>query len=162
MGVALSKMPLKLQVSSFLTAPLPPSSHPKKTRHIPATNQSLYTQSPLFILVNEHSASASEIIAGAIQDHQRGKIIGTPTYGKASIQRLRPLKRGGALILTIGKYLTPNGSDISDSGIIPDIRIPIPAIIQDDIHSPDFKYEYSTDYQLQRALDIALLDTSQS
>ncbi|MDK2822874.1 MAG: carboxyl-terminal processing protease [Clostridia bacterium] len=78
---------------------------------------------PLIVLVNEDTASAAEILAGAIQDRQAGIIIGTNTYGKATVQSLVPLVNGGALKFTSGKYLTPNGRQINKIGLKPDFYI---------------------------------------
>ncbi|MGI6225504.1 MAG: S41 family peptidase [Peptococcales bacterium] len=79
---------------------------------------------PLIVLVNKDTASASEILAGAIQDRGAGIIIGTETYGKATVQSLVPLVNGGALKFTSGKYLTPNGRQINKIGLKPDFYIP--------------------------------------
>lgn len=79
---------------------------------------------PLVILVNELSASASEVLAGAIQDSNMGTIVGTTTFGKALVQGIRgPFQDGSALKLTISQYFTPNGRNIQDSGIVPDIEV---------------------------------------
>lgn len=78
---------------------------------------------PLAVLVNEFSASASEITAGAIQDHGRGTLVGAKTFGKASVQTIRPLRNGGGIKVTTAKYLTPHGRDISKKGIVPDVVI---------------------------------------
>ena len=78
---------------------------------------------PLIVLVNEGSASASEIVSGAIQDNKRGLILGTKTYGKASVQIVIPLKDGSALRLTTASYLTPSGKLIKHEGIKPDIVV---------------------------------------
>ncbi|MBI3088528.1 MAG: S41 family peptidase [Candidatus Omnitrophica bacterium] len=80
---------------------------------------------PLVVLVNEGSASASEILAGAIQDHHRGIILGTKTHGKASVQTIFPLKDGSALRLTTSKYFTPAGRSIHGEGIAPDVVVPL-------------------------------------
>lgn len=80
-------------------------------------------QYPLVVLVNEGSASASEIVAGAIQDTKRGIILGKKTFGKASVQTIIPLKDGTALRLTTGKYFTPNGRSIHGEGITPDVLV---------------------------------------
>jgi len=79
---------------------------------------------PLIVLVNKETASAAEILAGAIQDRNAGIIIGTETYGKATVQSLVPLVNGGALKFTSGKYLTPNGRQINKIGLKPDFYIP--------------------------------------
>ena len=78
---------------------------------------------PLVVLVNEGSASASEIVAGAIQDHRRGVIVGSKTFGKGSVQTVLPIKNNAALKLTTARYYTPLGRSIQVSGIKPDIII---------------------------------------
>ena len=80
---------------------------------------------PLVVLINEGSASASEILAGAIQDHRRGIILGTKSHGKASVQTIFPLKDGSALRLTTSKYFTPSGRSIHGQGILPDVLVPL-------------------------------------
>ena len=79
---------------------------------------------PMVVLINEGSASASEIVAGAIQDHHRGIVMGTKSHGKASVQTIFPLKDGSALRLTTSKYFTPSGRSIHGQGIIPDVEVP--------------------------------------
>lgn len=78
---------------------------------------------PLVVLVNEGSASASEIVAGAIQDHHRGVIVGTKTFGKGSVQTIIPLADGAGLRMTTARYYTPNGRSIQATGIEPDIVV---------------------------------------
>jgi len=78
---------------------------------------------PLVVLVNEGTASASEIVAGALQDQERAMVIGTTTYGKGSVQQVYPLADSSALKLTIARYFTPEGTDISGSGIKPDVVV---------------------------------------
>ncbi len=78
---------------------------------------------PMVVLVNGGSASASEIVAGALQDHQRAVIMGTQTFGKASVQTILPLGDGTAIKLTTARYYTPNGRSIQAKGIIPDIAL---------------------------------------
>ena len=78
---------------------------------------------PLAVLVNGNSASASEIFAGAIQDYQKGIIVGTQTYGKGIVQTLKPLTDGSAIKFTIAKYFTPKGQDIHGNGVTPDVVV---------------------------------------
>ncbi|MEE4240136.1 MAG: S41 family peptidase [Desulfopila sp.] len=81
------------------------------------------TEFPLIVLVNEGSASASEIVAGAIQDQKRGLILGTRTFGKGSVQTIVPLQDGSGLRMTTARYFTPSGRSIQAKGIIPDVEI---------------------------------------
>lgn len=99
-----------------------------------------YTDIPLVVLVNEHSASASEILAGAIQDTKRGELIGTTTFGKGLVQRLFTLSDGSGLNVTIQKYYTPNGRSIHGVGIEPDIYV-------------ELSKEQQEDTQLQKAIE---------
>ena len=87
-----------------------------------ANNRAL-TDKPLVILVDGASASASEILSGALQDNNRAVLVGTQTFGKGLVQSVRPLKDGSGLAVTIAKYLTPNGKDINKEGITPDIIV---------------------------------------
>ena len=78
---------------------------------------------PMFVLVNEGSASASEIVSGALQDWGRAVILGSPTFGKGSVQTILPLSDGSGLRLTTAKYYTPKGKSIQNTGINPDIVV---------------------------------------
>ncbi len=80
-------------------------------------------QGPIVMLINEGSASASEILAGALRDNNYATLVGYHTFGKASVQSVRQLYDGSALLLTVAKYLTPDGRDISKTGINPDIEV---------------------------------------
>jgi len=88
-----------------------------------ATQSDLLKGAPLIVLVNDGSASASEIVAGALQDHKRALIMGKRTFGKGSVQTILPMKNGSALKLTTARYYTPAGRSIQAEGIIPDIEL---------------------------------------
>ena len=77
----------------------------------------------MIVLVNGGSASASEIVAGALQDHRRARIVGERTYGKGSVQTVVPLGEGNAIKLTTSRYLTPSGRSINGTGIDPDVVV---------------------------------------
>ena len=103
----------------------------------------LATELPLAILVNGNSASASEVVAGAIQDHERGIVIGTTTYGKGSVNHIRQLSDGSAIYITIARWYTPNERLIEGLGITPDETVEITI---DDM-------EQGYDPQLERAIE---------
>ena len=84
---------------------------------------------PLIVLVNKGSASASEIVTGAIKDYKRGTIIGEKTFGKGIVQQVLPLRTGDAVKLTIAQYFTPKGNYIHEKGIEPDIKVPMEELI---------------------------------
>ena len=88
-----------------------------------AANGRSLTEKPLVVLVDKGSASASEILSGALQDNKRAVLVGSKTFGKGLVQSVRPLEDGSGVAVTIAKYLTPNGSDINEAGIKPDIKV---------------------------------------
>ena len=88
-----------------------------------ATPGDLLDGAPLSILVNKGSASAAEIVAGALKDHRRATIIGTPTFGKGSVQTIIPLSDGNAIKLTTSRYYTPSGMSIHARGVVPDVVV---------------------------------------
>ncbi|MDA7552468.1 S41 family peptidase [Candidatus Pelagibacter sp.] len=100
----------------------------------------------LIILINYGSASASEIVAGALKDHKRAIILGENSYGKGSVQSIIPLKNRGAIRLTIAKYYLPSGKSISEVGVTPDIEVAE--------GSDDFKFNSETDIQLNFAIKL--------
>ena len=100
----------------------------------------------IVVLINYGSASASEIVAGALKDHKRAIIIGENSYGKGSVQSIIPLKNKGAIRLTVSKYYLPSGKSISEIGVSPDIEIAE--------GSDDFRFNTDTDNQLQFALEL--------
>ena len=104
---------------------------------------------PLAVLVNENSASASEIFAGAVQDHEVGTIVGTTTYGKGVVQELRQLSDGSAVKLTVSNYYTPNGNSINKVGIKPDVEVKLASEL---LNKDEITHE--EDNQLQKTLDV--------
>tara|TARA_Y100000590_G_scaffold75759_1_gene83820 strand:- start:1203 stop:2357 length:1155 start_codon:yes stop_codon:yes gene_type:complete len=101
---------------------------------------------PLVVLINGGSASASEIVAGALQDHKRALLLGDATFGKGSVQSIIPLKNKGAIRLTVSKYYLPSGKSISEVGVLPDIKV--------EEEGEEFSINTSTDNQLNYAIDL--------
>ena len=101
---------------------------------------------PLIVLINNGSASASEIVAGALQDQKRAVLLGENTYGKGSVQSIIPLKNRGAIRLTVSKYYLPSGKSISEVGVIPDIKV--------EEKGEDFSINTDTDNQLNYAVKL--------
>ena len=101
---------------------------------------------PLVVIINTGSASAAEIVSGALKDHKRAIILGERSYGKGSVQSIIPLKNGGGLRLTISKYYLPSGKSISDVGVLPDIFV--------EEGEKNFKINTETDNQLKYAVDL--------
>tara|TARA_Y100001970_G_scaffold253229_1_gene327768 strand:- start:1378 stop:2517 length:1140 start_codon:yes stop_codon:yes gene_type:complete len=102
--------------------------------------------STLLVLINYGSASASEIVAGALKDHKRAIILGESSYGKGSVQSIIPLKNDGAIRLTVSKYYLPSGDSISEVGVSPDIFV--------SESSDEFRIDTDTDNQLEFALKL--------
>lgn len=101
---------------------------------------------PLIVIINNGSASASEIVSGALKDHKRATILGEHSYGKGSVQSIIPLKNGGGIRLTISKYYLPSGKSISDVGVMPDIFV--------EETGDNFRINTETDNQLDYAVKL--------
>ena len=100
---------------------------------------------PIIVLINNGSASASEIFAGALKDHKRAIILGENSYGKGSVQSIIPLKNGGGIRLTISKYYLPSGKSISEVGVSPDIIVK---------EQNQFELDTDNDNQLKYAIKL--------
>ena len=103
---------------------------------------------PLIVLINNGSASASEIVAGALQDQKRAILLGETTFGKGSVQSIIPLKNRGALRLTVSKYYLPSGKSISEVGVVPDIKV--------EEKGDEFFINTTTDNQLNYAIELLI------
>jgi carboxyl-terminal processing protease len=112
-----------------------------------STNHSALTDDPLVVLVNQGTASASEILAGALQDNGRAQLVGEQTFGKGLIQSLFSLSDGSGLAVTIARYETPNHRDINRQGIAPDVQVPLEPITRSQLAT-------AADTQYQAAIDV--------
>jgi carboxyl-terminal processing protease len=113
---------------------------------------------PMAILINEGSASGSEIMAGALQDYKRAIIIGTKSFGKGSVQTVIPLSDGSALRLTTSHYFTPSGKIINGKGVTPDILVQeskLPESLEEKKEKikKEEEFNYKEDAQLMRAIN---------
>jgi carboxyl-terminal processing protease len=121
---------------------------PKENRKFFAQKGDKINGKPLIVLINNGSASASEIVAGALQDQKRAVLLGETTYGKGSVQSIIPLKNRGAIRLTVSKYYLPSGKSISEVGVIPDIKV--------EEVGDDFSINTDTDNQLNYAVKLLI------
>ena len=122
------------------------SRKPSENRKWFAKKGDLTNGKVLVVLINYGSASASEIVAGALKDHKRAILLGENSYGKGSVQSIIPLKNSGAIRLTVAKYYLPSGKSISEVGVSPDIEI--------DEENDDFRIKTETDNQLEYAIKL--------
>ena len=122
------------------------SRKPSENRRWFAKQGDLTNGKTLIVLINYGSASASEIVAGALKDHKRAILLGENSFGKGSVQSIIPLKNDGAIRLTVAKYYLPSGKSISDVGVSPDIDI--------SEETDDFKIKTDTDNQLSYAIKL--------
>ncbi|AVH72905.1 carboxyl-terminal processing protease CtpC [Nostoc sp. 'Lobaria pulmonaria (5183) cyanobiont'] len=113
------------------------------------------TTKPLVVLVDKGSASASEILSGALQDNKRATLVGTQTFGKGLVQSVRPLEDGSGLAVTIAHYYTPNGTDINHKGISPDVKVDLTKKQMEDLwlHERD-KLATLADPQFAKAVEV--------
>jgi carboxyl-terminal processing protease len=117
-----------------------------ETRRFFARSGDVINGKPIIVMINNGSASASEIFAGALKDHKRAIILGETTYGKGSVQSIIPLRNGGGMRLTISKYYLPSGKSISEVGVKPDILV-------EEIDD-EFRINTKTDNQLNYAINL--------
>jgi carboxyl-terminal processing protease len=124
----------------------------KREESLDSSGRVLWTK-PVVMLINEGSASASEILAGALRDHKIATLIGTRSFGKASVQNVRQLNDGSAVLLTIAKYLTPNGDYIMKKGISPEVDVQLPTREAEAVLEQALPEE-EKDVQLQKAIQV--------
>lgn len=112
-------------------------------RTLSVTREGKFLDIPVVVLVNKGSASASEIVAGALQDHKRAKLVGETSYGKGTIQQAEDFGNGAGIHITVAKWLTPSGTWVNEKGLTPDINVP-------------FNASDKTDVQLEKAIEELL------
>jgi carboxyl-terminal processing protease len=134
-----------------------------------ADPQKKITDLPLIVLVNRGTAGAAELVAAAIQENQRGDVLGDKSFGEGSVQKLIEVPDGSALILSVAKYYTPNGKIIQDNGITPNILVAstddLPVVSDDDDNSTaeeQQKPQQKEDEQMRRAIEVLKIKTQKS
>jgi carboxyl-terminal processing protease len=122
------------------------------TGDINSANRTAISKKPLVVLVDGGSASASEILSGALQDNKRAQLVGTTTFGKGLVQSVRPLSEGAGMAVTIAKYYTPSGKDINHAGIKPDVEIKLTKAQIKELVKDRTKFATAADPQYAKAI----------
>ena len=116
--------------------------------------QGALTQLPMAVLVDGNSASASEILAGALKDNRRAQIVGAQTFGKALVQSVHSLSDGSGMAVTVAHYYTPNGTDIGHKGVTPDVKVDLSSMEQRSLSDSPALMGSTQDPQYQRAISV--------
>ena len=132
------------------------------TGDISVANNTAITKKPLVVLVDGGSASASEILAGALQDNKRAQLVGAKTFGKGLVQSVRPLSDGAGMAVTIAKYFTPNGKDINRAGIKPDLEVKLSKAQIQALVKDRTKVATAADPQYAKAIQMLQVAIAQS
>ena len=132
------------------------------TGDISVANNTALTKKPLVVLVDGGSASASEILAGALQDNKRAQLVGAKTFGKGLVQSVRPLSDGAGMAVTIAKYFTPNGKDINHAGIKPDLEVKLSKAQIQALVKDRTKVATAADPQYAKAIQMLQVAIAQS
>jgi len=127
-------------------------------RDIPAFMKTV----PMTVIINAGSASASEIVAGALQDHKRAKVFGVKSFGKGSVQTIMPMNNGAAIKLTTARYFTPNGRSIQAKGIEPDFIVEDGSDQSNRIHEKDLSGHLSNPKDTEAAAEVSKLSKEES
>jgi carboxyl-terminal processing protease len=115
---------------------------------------SIFSKTPLVVIINKGSASASEILAGALKENNKAIIVGEKSFGKGTVQELLPLSDGSSLLkLTVAHWVTPNGNIIDKNGIVPDIVVETPTSTATTTRS-EFNNDFSQDIVFKKALEV--------